>query len=71
VGLKRAHAEFLGQSEGMPVVGFGQGNIWEIVVQRGRPEEPQSPRLVTAFLAITGEHEGTLGELARVLCTAN
>jgi hypothetical protein len=33
MGLEWAHAEFLGQGEGMVVVGFGQCTIWGIAVQ--------------------------------------
>ncbi len=66
MGHQRAHAEFLGQSEGLPVVGFGQCNIWGIAVQHDRTEEPEGPRMVAAFLSATGEHQGALGELERV-----
>ena len=40
MGLEGTHAECHGQSEGLPVVGFGQGHIWRLAVQCDCTEEP-------------------------------
>jgi hypothetical protein len=40
MGLEWAHAECLGQSEGLAVVGFGKCNIGRIAVQCDRTKEP-------------------------------
>jgi hypothetical protein len=40
MGLEGTHAECRGQSEGLPVVGFGQGHIWRLAVQCDCTEEP-------------------------------
>ena len=37
---QRTHAEFLSQGEGLPVMGFGQLDLWGMAVQRDRTEEP-------------------------------
>ena len=40
-------------------------------MQRDGTKEPQGPRLVATFFAVTGEHEGALCELARGLSTTS
>jgi hypothetical protein len=40
VGLKGTHAEFLGQREGLLVVGLGQCTVWGVDVQGDLPEKP-------------------------------
>jgi hypothetical protein len=54
VGLERAHAEFLGQGEGLLVVGFGMGDIWGMVLCGDLNEEPERIGLVSAFLLRRG-----------------
>ena len=39
VGLERAHAEFVGQGEGLAVVDFGLLDVWEIAVCSDGAEE--------------------------------
>ena len=60
VGLERAHAEFLGQGQGVLVVGFGLGNIRGVALCGDLAEEPQRIGLVSAFLLRTGALTGTL-----------
>jgi hypothetical protein len=40
VGLERAHAQFLGQSEGLAVEGFDQFGLWGLALRRNVAEEP-------------------------------
>ena len=40
MGLEGTHTEFLGQSEGLAVVGFGQYTVWGVAVQGDLPEKP-------------------------------
>ena len=40
VGLERAHAERLGQGEGLAVVGFSGLDLWGIVTRMELAEEP-------------------------------
>ena len=70
VGLERAHAEFLGQGEGLPVVMFGRLDLRGVLMGGDLPEEPQGPRLVAPLLMGTGEVEGTPSELDRLLHAA-
>ena len=70
VGLQRAHAEFLGQGEGLAVVGFGLFDLWGLAPRRNVTEEAQGIRLVAAFLVLTGERQRPLGEGVRLLQTA-
>jgi hypothetical protein len=67
VGLERAHAEFLGQGQGLPVVGFGRLAFRSLAPRRNIAEEAQGIRLVTMFLALTGICQYTLGEGVRLL----
>ena len=39
MGLERAHAEFLGQGEGLAVVGFGQFDYLRLALRRNVTEE--------------------------------
>ena len=63
VGLERAHAEFLGQGQGLLVVGFGLRGIGGIGVGMDDAKLVQRERLVPAFLVLPGQVE----RLARVL----
>ena len=70
VGLERAHAQLLGQGEGLAVVGFGLRRLRRIAPRGDRAEEAQRIRLVATFLVRTGECERLLGEGVRLLQTA-
>ena len=52
MGLERAHAEFLGQGEGLVVVGFGLLALRGLAPRGNIAEEAQGIRLVTAFLVL-------------------
>jgi len=67
VGLKRAHAKFVGQGEGLPVSSVGLCDFRGMALGSNLPEESQRMGLVSAFLMLTGVCEGTLGECQRVL----
>ena len=67
VGLERAHAELLGQGEGLPVVGFGLFDFRGIAMCRNVAEEAQGIGLVAAFLVGTGSASARIGESLRLL----
>ena len=71
VGLERTHAEFLGQGEGLAVVGFGLLNLRGLALRRNVAEEAQGIRLVAPFLVRTGKRQRPLGEGVRLLQTAS
>ena len=60
--LERAHAEFLGEGEGLAVVDFGRRSLWGIAPRRNVAEEAQGIRLVATFLALTSQRQRALGE---------
>ena len=62
VGLERAHAQLLGQGQGLLVVGFGLRALRGLAPRRNLAEEAQGIRLVAAFLVLTGKRQGALGE---------
>src|SRR5262245_15975578 len=62
VGLERAHAEFLGQGEGLPVVIFYLLGLRRVAMPGEVAEESEDPRLSPAFLVLTGECEGLHGK---------
>ena len=70
MGLERAHAELLGQGQGLAVVGFGWLDLRRLAPRRNVAEEAQGIRLVAAFLVLTGERQRTLGEGVRLLQAA-
>jgi len=57
VRLERTHAQFLGQGEGLAVVGFSLLGFWGGTASRNLTKEVQGIRLVTAFLVRTGERQ--------------
>jgi hypothetical protein len=63
VGRERAHAQLLGQGEGLLVVGFGLLDIGGIGVGLDGAKLVQRVRLIPAFLVLPGQVE----RLARVL----
>ena len=58
VGLERAHAQFLGQGEGLAVVGLGWLDVWGLALRGNLAEEPQGLRLVASFLCGHGHARG-------------
>ena len=52
------------------VVGFGFSETWRIASRRNVAEEVQDPRLVAAFLVLTGIRQRPLGEGVRLLQVA-
>jgi hypothetical protein len=48
VGLQRAHTEFLGQGESLPVVDFGRCDIGRITMPGNLTEQLQGTRLPAA-----------------------
>ena len=67
VGLERAHAEFLGQSEGLAVVGFGRLNLRGLVLRSDVAEEAEGIRLVASFLVAYGQaSRASPGQCARL-----
>ena len=67
MGHERAHAEFVGQGEGLLVVGCGQTDLRRIAPYGDLTEEPQRIRLVAQLLMRTGECQRLLGESLRLL----
>jgi hypothetical protein len=67
VGLERAHAECLGEGEGLLVVGCGWLALWRLAPCGDLTEKPQRICLVAAFLVSTGERQYPLGEGVRLL----
>jgi hypothetical protein len=61
VGLERAHAERVGQGEGLAVGGCGWLDPQGLALRRHLPQEPQSPRLVAALLLRPGEGPRSAG----------
>ena len=57
VGHERAHAQFLGQGQGLLVVGFGLRDIGGIGVGLDDAKLVQRERLVPAFLLLPGQVE--------------
>ena len=68
---QRAHAELLGQGEGLSVVGFSFFDMRRIALRRNVAEEAQGIRLVAAFLVLTGMRQRALGEGVRLLQAAS
>jgi hypothetical protein len=54
VGLERAHAQCLGQGEGLAVIGFCSRALRGIALSGNVAEEAQGIRLVAIFLVRTG-----------------
>jgi hypothetical protein len=70
VGLERAHAECLGQGEGLAVVGFGVLALWRLAPRGNLAEEAQGIRLGAPLLVRMGERQRVLGEGMRLLQAA-
>src|SRR5215510_12651756 len=70
VGLERAHAEFLGQGKGLPVVGFGP-LAWRRPLGRDLAKESQGVGFVAPFLMRPGELQRALRLGIRFVQTAS
>ena len=62
VRLQRAHAEFLGQGEGVLIVGLSLLDGSRLALHGNVAEQAQGIRLVTAFLVCTGERQCPFSE---------
>jgi hypothetical protein len=60
VGLERAHAQLIGQGQGLPVVGFGLFGVRQLAMHRDVAEEPQGVGFVAPFFMGPGELKGAL-----------
>ena len=69
VGLEWAHAEFLGQSQGLSVVGFSLCGVRGLALCCDLAKQPEGPCLIAAFPALTGEAQETLCQAVRLLHT--
>ena len=69
VGHERAHAEFVGEGEGLLVVGFGLCDIGGIGGMDGT-KLVQRTRLIPACLLLPGQVEGLVGVLPGLLAVS-
>src|SRR5262249_19067712 len=67
VGLERAHAQLLGQGEGLAVMGSGPLALRGIAMRGNVAEETHGVRLVAAFLVLMAKRQGALGESMSLL----
>jgi hypothetical protein len=70
VGHERTHAEFLGQDEGLLVVGFSLHDIGRIGVGMDNAKLVQRERLIAAVLLLPGQVE-RLARVLQGLCTVS
>ena len=70
VRLQRAHAEFLGQGEGLLIGGLRLPNLWRVAVRGEIAAQPPGPCLVPPFLVGPGQLECTLRLVLRLLTVA-
>src|SRR4029450_1224528 len=70
VGLERAHPQFLGQSEGLAVMGCGLGDVRGRAMRGDVAEQAQGLGLVAAFLVFTCKCQRALGKGVRLLQAA-
>ena len=66
VGLERAHAQLLGEGEGLAVMADGGLDLGGRLTRRALAQEPQGPGLVATLLILAGMVESLRGALARV-----
>jgi hypothetical protein len=71
MGLERAHAELVGEDEGLTVMGGGLIDVRRSAMRGDLAKETQGIRLVGTFLALTGERQCLLGEGVRFLHVAS
>ena len=70
VGLQRAHAEFVGQGQGLLVVGFGLCNVGGVGVGLDNAKLVQRERLVGTLLLLPGQVERLAGVLLGLLAAS-
>src|SRR5262252_9211119 len=70
MGLERAHAEFLGQGEGLLVMICSRLALRRLALCRDLAEEAQGIRLVASFLVRTRDLQRTLSKGMRLLHAA-
>ena len=70
MGHERAHAQFLGQGQGLLVVGFGLRDIGGVGVGMDDAKLVQRERLVPAFLLLPGQVERLAGVLPGLLAAS-
>ena len=70
MGHEWAHAEFLGQGQGLPVVGFGLHDIWGIGVGLDNAKLVQRERLVGTLFVLPGQVERLAGVLPGLLAVS-
>src|SRR5262245_22335655 len=71
VGYEWTHAEFVGQGQGLVVMGCGSLTLQGLIApRRNVAEEAQCIRLVAAFLVLPGECQRTLSQGLRLLQAA-
>ena len=70
MGQERAHAELVGQGEGLAEVCFRLRNVRRIAPRRNVAEEAQGIRLMAPFLVRTRKRQRALGEGVRLLQAA-
>ena len=71
MGLERAHAEFLGQGEGLAVGGLGLCSLGRLTSCCNVSEEVEGICLITSFLVLTGMRQSPLSVGVRFLQTAS
>jgi hypothetical protein len=69
VGLERPHAEFLGQGEGLTVVGGSGLDCWGSAMRSNLAAEAQGVGVGPTLHVDPGKLTGTLSEVAGVLYT--
>ena len=69
--LQRAHAQFLGEGEGLTVVGGGLVEVWGLATHGALAEESQRMHLVAASCVGAGELKETFGERTRLVHAAD
>ena len=70
VGLERAHAQFLGQGEGLAVVVFGLLDLRRLAPRGNVAEEAQGIACVAPFLVCTGQLRARSASAVRLLQAA-
>ena len=71
VRLEWAHAQLLGQGEGLAVVAGGGLALGGRLARHTLTQEPQGPGLVAALLVLAGEVDSLRGALARLFQAAS
>ena len=67
MGLERAHAELVSQSEGLAIECLSLFAIQGIAMPSNLPKQSKDPSLVATFLIVTREVKGLLSECVCLL----